>query len=82
MKTKLRLRVGAIEEERKARGWTQEEFVKLVGMGKRRYQIALKETREGAFPNLGMSVLDGICNALGWTITQATEQVVIEDEAS
>ena len=76
MKTKLRLRVDAIEQERKARGLTQEAFVTLAGISKRRYQIALKETREGSFPNVGTSFLDGICNALGWSIVEVTEQAV------
>ena len=78
VRTKLRLRAEAIEQERKERGWTQDAFVNLAGISKRRYQIALKETREGSFPNLGMNFLDGICNALGWSITEAAEQVVID----
>ena len=78
MKTKLRLRVDAIEQARKARGWTQEEFAQLVGVSKRRYTMALKETREGSFPNLGTAVLDGICSTLGWTIGEVTEQIVVD----
>ena len=78
MKTTLKLRVDAIEQERKARGWTQVQFVDAMDISKRRYQTILKETREGSFPNVGTHLIDAICSTLGWSLSQVVEQIIVE----
>ena len=76
--TKLRLRVEAIEEERRRRGWSQVEFAQRAGFGVSRYRKVLADTRAGTFPNVGSDIQAGILAVLGWTAIADIIEVVIE----
>ena len=79
VKTKLRLRVEAIEAARKERGWTQGEFSRRCGISGGYYREILRRTRLEEYPNVGTDVIAGILSTLSWTQLQAVEQVVIEE---
>ena len=79
LKTKLRLRVEAIEAARKERGWTQGEFSEMCGISAGHYREILRKTRGDEFPNVGTDIIAGVLSALSWTQGQAVEQVVINE---
>ena len=65
MKTKLRLRVEAIEGERRRRGGSQVEFAERCSYSVSGYRKILGQTRADKYPNNGSDLMAGILTALG-----------------
>ena len=79
MKTKLRLRVEAIEAARKGKGWTQVKFAEEGEFSHRRYANILRETREGGFPDIGTALIGKWCGALDCNFWDLFEQVSVRE---